>query len=147
MGNEQRQGPAAGGGTTATGDAARIETLSLLAIARTSFSSDRALMAWMRTSTSLYSFGFSITKFVDYLEKRDGGLASSAGPDRLGFALVLVGILVLLPATIEYVWRLRKMKSLGLATVSRIPPPVVIATGLLLVGIATLIAIASNMPT
>ena len=68
------------------------------------------------------------------------------GPDRLGLALVLVGILVLLPATIEYVWRLRKMKSLGLATVSRIPPPVVIAAGLLLVGIVTLIAIASNMP-
>lgn len=40
--------------------------LSVLALVRTAYSSERVVMAWMRTSVSLYTFGFSITKFMDY---------------------------------------------------------------------------------
>ena len=43
-------------------------TLSVLAVARTAHSSERSLMAWIRTSVSIYSFGFSTSMFIDYLE-------------------------------------------------------------------------------
>ena len=60
-----------------------VRTLSVFALVRTAFSSERALMAWMRTSVSLYSFGFTITKFMDYLERPGEGSRFSEGPRRL----------------------------------------------------------------
>ena len=124
--------------------AEQVKALSAFALVRTAFSSERALMAWMRTSVSLYSFGFTITKFVDYLERQGEGGQFSEGPRRLGLALICMGILVLVLATVEHLRRLVRMKQLGLPRVSRFPLPVAAAAALFVIGTATLIGIACN---
>ena len=98
-------------------------------------------MAWIGTSASLYAFGFSITKFIAYLEKQQEGAGSSAGLHRLGIAIICIGILGLALAAVEHLQRLEKMKQRGLPTVSLISLPVVATTALLLIGIAVLISI------
>jgi len=70
-----------------TGAAKIIRDLEILALVRTRFSSERSLMAWMRTSVSLFTLGFSITKFFDYLEGQQKGTQFSEGPYWLGLAL------------------------------------------------------------
>ncbi len=124
-----------------TGAARLMERLGVYALVRTALSSERSLMAWIRTSASLYAFGFSITKFLDYLEKQQEGAGSSAGLHRLGIAIIYIGILGLVLAAVEHLQRLKKMKQLGLPTISLISLPVVATTALLLIGIAVLISI------
>ncbi len=118
-----------------------IETLSVLALVRTVFSSERALLAWMRTSVSLYTFGFSITKFADYLERQTEGLQSVDGPRQLGLMLTSMGILVLVLGVVGHGTRMRRMKQLGLPSTSRWLLAVGAAAALFAIGIATSIGI------
>lgn len=62
-----------------------------LAAERTRLAHDRTLLAWVRTSASLISFGFTIYKFFDYLR----GKGELPGDRKFGpreFALMLIGI-------------------------------------------------------
>ena len=123
-----------------------LERLGVFALVRTAFSSERSLLSWMRTSVSLYTFGFTLTKFIDYLEKQQVDIQYSSGLRRLGLALIFVGILVIVLAVVEYARRLRKMKQLGLPAFSLFPLAVCTAVALLSVGIAALMAIVFNWP-
>ena len=126
-------------------EAARVMCkLGIYALVRTALSSERSLMAWMRTSVSLYTFGFSMTKFLEYLEKQQEGTGSSRGLYRLGFAIICIGMLGLVLAAVGHLQRLKKMKRLGLPTVSLISLPVVATAALVLIGIAVLIGIGLN---
>jgi putative membrane protein len=128
-------------------EAARVvQKLGIYALVRTALSSERSLMAWIRTCVSLYTFGFSITKFLDYLGKQQEVTGSSAGLYRLGFAIICIGILGLALAAFGHLQRLKKMKRLGLPTVSLISLPVVATTSLVLIGVAVLISIGLNWP-
>jgi putative membrane protein len=125
-------------------EAARVmQKLGMYALVRTSLSSERSLMAWMRTSVSLYTFGFSITKFLDYLGKQ-AVAEPSTGLYRLGFAIICVGILGLVLAALGHLQRLKKMKQLGLPTLSPMSLPVVATAALISIGIAVLIGIGLN---
>ena len=72
---------------------------------RTRLAADRTLMAWIRTSISLISFGFTIYKFFMYL--RESGVVAQQlpmhGPRNLGLALVLIGTVLLGVATVEHI--------------------------------------------
>lgn len=74
-----------------------------LAVDRTRLAHERTLMAWVRTATSLISFGFTIYKFFQYLREQ-----SQAREDRIfgprEFALVMIGIglMALLFATLQH---------------------------------------------
>jgi putative membrane protein len=71
---------------------------------RTSLAADRTLMAWIRTSVSMISFGFTIYKFFMYL--RESGFLSDRlpmyGPRNLGLGLVGLGTFLLGLAILEY---------------------------------------------
>ncbi len=121
-----------------------IRKLGIYALVRTALSSERSLMAWIRTSVSLYTFGFSITKFLDYLGKQQEVTEYSTGLYQLGFAIICIGILGLVLAALGHLQRLKKMKRLGLPTVSLISLPVVATTALVLIGLAVLISIGLN---
>jgi len=126
-------------------EAARVvRKLGIYALVRTALSSERSLMAWIRTSVSLYTFGFSMTKFLEYLEKQQDATEYSRGLHRLGFAIICIGILGLTLAAAGHLHRLKKMKRLGLPTVSLISLPVVATTALVLIGIAVLVSIVLN---
>lgn len=118
--------------------------LGIYALVRTALSSERSLMAWMRTSVSLYTFGFSITKFLDYLEQQQEGTQFSAGLHRLGLALICIGIIGLLLAAVGHLQRLKKMKRLGLPTISLLSLPICATVMLLVIGVAILVSISLN---
>jgi putative membrane protein len=63
-----------------------------LAVSRTMLAHDRTLMAWVRTATSMISFGFTIYKFFQFLqdEKTAAHVHRLVGPR--GIALILIGI-------------------------------------------------------
>ncbi|MCK5480590.1 MAG: DUF202 domain-containing protein [Gammaproteobacteria bacterium] len=122
-----------------------LEELETLALVRTEYSSERSLMSWMRTSASIFAFGFSIVTFFEYVEQLDKGTQISAGPRRMGLALILGGTIALILAVIEHIRRLRKMRELGLPDNSRFSLPVTVAVALLVIGIASFIAISFRL--
>ncbi len=80
-----------------------LDDATLLAVERTRVAHDRTLLAWVRTSVSLISFGFTIYKFFQYLRDSSGNAASNpAGPRRFGLSMILIGLVALVLATIQY---------------------------------------------
>ncbi len=114
------------------------------ALVRTAFSSEQSLMSWIRTSLSLFTFGFSITQFFYFLDQRQAGAELLSSPRLLGMALVGVGILVLVLAIVEHVQRIRKMKEQGLPSDAGTVLPIYSAVGLLIIGIAAFVSIILN---
>jgi uncharacterized membrane protein YidH (DUF202 family) len=100
----------------------------------------------MRTSASLFGFGFAISKFFSYLEGQQAGLQFSAGPRRLGVVLVCLGVLVLVLAVIEHGRRLRRMEELGLPAVSWFSLPIATTAGLLAIGATVLVSLGLQGP-
>ena len=103
-------------------------------------------MAWMRTSVSLYTFGFSISKFTEYLGQEGQGLKFSGSPRLLGLILIAMGIVAIVLAVIEHVKRIRRMKQLGLPDVSQPHRPTIAALALFVIGIVTSVGIARSWP-
>ena len=74
-----------------------------LAIDRTRLAHERTLMAWVRTSASLISFGFTIYKFFQYLrDKQEVQRDRLFGPREFAMVLVIIGITALVFATIQH---------------------------------------------
>jgi putative membrane protein len=73
-----------------------------LAVMRTVLASDRTLMAWVRTSTSLISFGFTIYKFFQYLRESRPPHETLIGPRGVGLIMIALGVGALVLATLEY---------------------------------------------
>jgi putative membrane protein len=74
-----------------------------LSIERTSLAHERTLMAWVRTSTSLISFGFTIYKFFEYLrESPTAPQRGMVGPREFALMMITIGIVALLLATIGH---------------------------------------------
>ena len=87
-----------GGPPQTTNDATR------LALSRTILAHDRTLMAWVRTSTSMISFGFTIYKFFQFAQNDRSAQHGETLLEPRGVALVmiLIGVGGLVLATIDY---------------------------------------------
>lgn len=82
-----------------------------LALERTVMAANRTLLAWVRTSLSLISFGFTIYKFLQYMYTEGlGDVMRPESPRNLGLFLLTAGTLPLLLFIIEFV---SSMKRLG----------------------------------
>lgn len=114
------------------------------ALVRTAMSSEQSLMSWIRTSVSLYTFGFAITQFFYYMAGQQETAQLSAGPRRLGLALVATGVLAVLLGTIEHVARIRTLRKIGLPANVQSYLPFGSAGAFLLIGIAVLVGISMN---
>lgn len=114
-------------------------------LVRTAFSSEQSLMSWIRTSLSLFTFGFPITQLFYFLDQRQADAEELlSSPRLLGMSLVGVGILVLVLAIVEHVQRIRKMKEEGLPSDAGTILPTCSAVGLLIIGIAAFVSIILN---
>ena len=83
--------------------AAAIPTSTDLAVDRTRLAHDRTLMAWVRTATSLISFGFTIYKFFQYMRERgEAGHQGLLGPRGFAMMMIGIGIIALVFATIQH---------------------------------------------
>ena len=75
----------------------------MLATDRTRLAHDRTLMAWVRTSTSLISFGFTIYKFFQYLHDQQPARQSGfLGPRQYATLMIAIGIIALAFATFQH---------------------------------------------
>lgn len=109
-----------------------------LAISRTRLAADRTLMSWIRTSLALISFGFTIIKFFEYLKfiEPNNIKIPTTGITHLGISLILLGILSLIPAMIEYKKEIIMLKNIdGIARKSYI---VIVGYCVGLIGLYTL---------
>jgi putative membrane protein len=83
-----------------------------LAVSRTMMAHDRTLMAWVRTSTSMISFGFTIYKFFQYLH--DQNPLSDAhrlfGPRAIALILIGIGLAGLALATLDYRQQMARLR-------------------------------------
>ena len=56
-----------------------------LALERTRMAADRTLMGWIRTALSMISFGFTIFKFLEYIQEQSiTPLRRAHGPREVG---------------------------------------------------------------
>jgi putative membrane protein len=75
-----------------------------LALERTMLAHERTLMGWIRTATSLITFGFTIYKFFQLeleLENRPP-LHDVIGPRQFAVLMISIGLFSLIAATIQY---------------------------------------------
>jgi len=85
-----------------------------LAIERTILAADRTMLAWVRTAVSLITFGFTIFKILQYLQEKVAVTIVRAGtPRNLGIFMILVGIVPLLIAMIQYRHTLKRLQAKG----------------------------------
>ena len=102
-------------------------------------------MAWIRTAVSLYTFGFTISKFFEYLAEQKG-VESDSGPRVLGTSLICVGVVALLLAVVEHVCTTRTLAQLGLPATLRFSLPVGSALVLAVIGCIALVSIIAHWP-
>ncbi len=121
-----------------------VADLAKFALVRTALSSERSLMAWIRTAVSMYAFGFSVATFADHIQRRPDSAWFLPSIRWLSVVFICLGILPLMLAVIEHMSRLRRMKELGLPAVSRMSLPMVASMLLLVIGLVTLIVIVLN---
>jgi putative membrane protein len=75
-----------------------------LALERTFLAHERTLMAWIRTAASLITFGFTLFKFVEYLNEREPDRIQQhvLGARTYGMVLIVVGVVTLALATLQH---------------------------------------------
>ena len=72
-----------------------------LAMDRTCLAHERTMMAWIRTSASMISFGFGIYKLLDYFQGEDSIRQGFVTPRRFAIFLIGTGLFVLACATVQ----------------------------------------------
>jgi len=79
-----------------------------LSVERTMMAADRTLMAWTRTALSMIGFGFTIYKFMQYMQEEGRAvIGNPQGPRNFGMSLIALGIVSLLIACIQH-WCFQK---------------------------------------
>lgn len=111
-----------------------------LALARTRAAYDRTMMAWIRTATSLITFGFTVYKFFQIERPRGARPVHLIGPRDFAIALVSIGLFALVLATLE---NRQNMKTLRAEYTQTLPLSLsgLAAAAISLLGIAALILI------
>jgi len=115
-----------------------------LAMDRTWLAHERTLMAWIRTSTSMISFGFTIYKFFQVEQGHSApAMRGLFTPRYFALIIVCIGLAALLLATIQNrieVADLRKHQGLGKRSLSVLVAALVSVFGILVL-IATVLRV------
>ncbi|MBA4013126.1 MAG: hypothetical protein C0481_14770 [Phenylobacterium sp.] len=109
---------------------------------RTIMAADRTLMAWVRTSLSMLSFGFTIYKFLETAAQNEA-LAHPDSPQQVGLFLAGVGTLSMLLGVISYWTTLKDLQRTEEFRLGR--PTLFISLVMLLAGLALFVGIAGRV--
>ena len=114
-----------------------------LAVERTVMGADRTLLAWVRTSISVISFGFTVFKVLEVLQKTELGRVFRAHtPRNIGIFMILLGTLPLLLAMYQYQQTLRRLGGRGSFYLN---PGMIAASALLLLGLLLLATVVFGL--
>ena len=86
-----------------------IDKNTELSIKRTALAHERTLMAWIRTATSLISFGFTIYKFFQEVQQ-ESHRSTLITPRMVGIIMIGIGIIGLLFAQIQHQIAYKELK-------------------------------------
>jgi putative membrane protein len=89
-----------------------LDRSTKLAFDRTYLAEERTILAWIRTATSLITFGFAIFSFFGIPNGAGHAHASYLGPRIFSLALISVGLLSLLFAAVQRRRDIKAMKAL-----------------------------------
>ena len=109
---------------------------------RTIMAADRTLMAWIRTSLSMLSFGFTIYKFLDAMAEHDQ-LARSNSPQQVGLFLAGMGTAAMVLGTFSYWTTLRDLERVEEFRFGR--PVLIVALIMSIAGVALFVSIATRL--
>lgn len=106
-----------------------------LAKERNRAAAERTLMAWIRTSLTLISFGFGIESIVSILNQQLGGITNPIRLSKiLAISFIALGTFSLLSAAVDYSRQLKRIQRDDLLYQSRKSPTLVVAYILALLG-------------
>jgi putative membrane protein len=88
--------------STVDAAAPRLDNGTALAYERTYLAHERTQMAWVRTALSLISFGFTISKFFEYLHGKDGIAPPLIGARNVGLLMISIGLVLMVFANIGH---------------------------------------------
>lgn len=116
-----------------------------LAKERNRAAEERTLMAWIRTSLSLISFGFGIDRIVSILQDGSGRAVNPLQVSRiLGLSFVVLGTGAMLAAALDHRRQLHRIQRDDLLYVSRRSPSFGVAIVLAILGIVAFLGILLN---
>jgi putative membrane protein len=87
-----------------------LDTSTRLAVERTRLANERTLMAWIRTSTSLIAFGFTIFKFFQYLATTEHR-HPIVTPWAIGMIMIVLGLTALALAWIQHRQQMKALEA------------------------------------
>lgn len=106
-----------------------------LAKERNRAAEERTLMAWIRTSLSLISFGFGISSIIAILNQELGGALDPFRASRiLGLGFVALGTVSMLYAAMDHRRQIRRIERNELRYIPRISATLVVAYVLAVLG-------------
>jgi putative membrane protein len=107
---------------------------------RTIMAADRTLMAWVRMSLSMLSFGFTIYKFLEGVDQSK--LTHPSSPQHVGMFLAALGTAAMVFGTISYWVTLRDLQRIEEFRLGR--PVLVMAAIMSVAGVALFVSIATR---
>lgn len=90
--------------------AVQLDTGTRLAYERTFLAHERSMMAWVRTALSLISFGFTIAKFFEFLQEKQGVHAPLMGANTVGIIMIAMGLVSMFLAAIHHRQAVEKLR-------------------------------------
>jgi putative membrane protein len=103
---------------------------------------DRTLLAWVRTSLSLISFGFTIYKVLDHYQSSGSvRLVRAQTPRNIGIFMILVGVVPLALSMYQYTRGVKRLGGKGVY----VNAGMVAAGAILLLGLLLLVVTAANL--
>ena len=121
---------------------------------RTRMSIERTLMSWVRTSTALIGFGFTIFQFLYRFNKTPGVEAPEFpwAPWFLGLGLIGTGLVALIisvweyQSLVRYLWERDFKPVAGVSEFRHHTPVVAVSVVLILIGIFAFVAVLLRVP-
>ena len=109
---------------------------------RTIMAADRTLMAWIRTSLGLLTFGYTLYKVLQDLQAVDKDLIHGTTPRNAGVFLTVAGTVALILGILEYCGTLRLLRRHYIFRLSR--PSLIMSVVMAMVGVLLTVGIVSR---
>ena len=123
-------------------DISELKIGDKLALQRTALAQERTVMASARTSVSLISFGFTISKFFQQLREHEVVGGTGIATKRVGLWLIGIGTAYMLFSCIQHVMVRKELKEQGADL--RISYSLFLGVVIVLLGLALIISYYSN---